>query len=59
MEVKGVTRAARHLIDTFMLRRMLLQQAEAVTPGKAPIGVSFGPASPLVRTEAGNFLLEA
>jgi phenylpropionate dioxygenase-like ring-hydroxylating dioxygenase large terminal subunit len=41
-----------------MLRRMLLQQADAVAAGADPIGVSFDPSAPVTTTDAGNFLLE-
>jgi nitrite reductase/ring-hydroxylating ferredoxin subunit len=40
-----------------MLRRMLLQQADAVAEGRDPIGVSFD--EELMTTDAGNFLVEA
>jgi nitrite reductase/ring-hydroxylating ferredoxin subunit len=40
-----------------MLRRMLLQQADAVAEGADPIGVSFD--EELMTTDAGNFLVEA
>lgn len=41
-----------------MLRRLLLQQLEAVKEGRDPAGVSFDPATPPVQFSAGNFLIE-
>jgi len=41
-----------------MLRRLLLQQAEAVAEGKDPVGVSFDPKAPPDATRAGNFLID-
>ena len=42
-----------------MLRRLLLQQADAVTQGKDPIGIDLAATAPVVKTLAGNFLIEA
>jgi len=42
-----------------MLRRSLKRQIDAVKEGRDPMGVSFDPANDLVKTEAGNFLVEA
>jgi nitrite reductase/ring-hydroxylating ferredoxin subunit len=42
-----------------MLRRLLLQQADAVAEGKDPAGVNFDAAATPVATHAGNFLVEA
>jgi phenylpropionate dioxygenase-like ring-hydroxylating dioxygenase large terminal subunit len=41
-----------------MLRRLLLQQAEAVAEGKDPVGVSFDAKAAPVATHAGNFLID-
>lgn len=39
-----------------MVRRVLKQQIEAVHSGQDPIGTSFDANSPMVRTQAGNYL---
>lgn len=39
-----------------MLRRLLKRQVEAVTEGLDPVGVSFDPAAPPLRFEAGNWI---
>jgi hypothetical protein len=41
-----------------LVRRLLRQQLDALAEGRDPIGVSFDPAAPPVRFEAGNFLIE-
>ena len=41
-----------------MVRRVLKQQIEAVQDGGNPIGTAFEASGALVRTEAGNYLLE-
>lgn len=41
-----------------MLRRLLLQQLEALKEGRDPAGVSFDPATPPVVFSAGNFLID-
>jgi hypothetical protein len=50
-----------HLASTdrglVMLRRLLLQQAEAVAAGEDPIGVSFEDDGP-IQTRAGNYLID-
>ena len=52
-----------HLVTTdqglVMLRRLLLQQVDAVAEGKDPIGIGFDPQAAPTRTEAGNFLIES
>jgi hypothetical protein len=40
------------------VRRLLKQQIDSVRRGSNPMGVVFDPASALVRTEAGNYLIE-
>jgi nitrite reductase/ring-hydroxylating ferredoxin subunit len=42
-----------------MLRRVLQRQLEVVRNGEDPIGVSFDPAEPPVRFEAGNYLIRS
>jgi len=42
-----------------MLRRLLMNQADAVAEGRDPLGVRFDPQAPPERTYAGNFLLES
>jgi nitrite reductase/ring-hydroxylating ferredoxin subunit len=42
-----------------MLRRLLLQQADAVAKGKDPIGVAFDDSAATVATQAGNFLVDS
>jgi phenylpropionate dioxygenase-like ring-hydroxylating dioxygenase large terminal subunit len=41
-----------------MLRRMLQRQVETVAAGGDPAGVSFDPATPPVRFEAGNYIMQ-
>jgi phenylpropionate dioxygenase-like ring-hydroxylating dioxygenase large terminal subunit len=41
-----------------MLRRVLKQQIEAVKSGNHPLGAAFEASAAMVRTEAGNYLLE-
>jgi len=41
-----------------MLRRLLLQQADAVAEGKDPAALSFDEAAAAVATHAGNFLID-
>jgi len=42
-----------------MLRRFILQQAEAVAEGKDPVGTAFDEDSARIETHAGNFLLDS
>ena len=42
-----------------MLRRLLMNQADAVAEGRDPLGVRFDPQAPPEKTYAGNFLLES
>jgi hypothetical protein len=41
-----------------MVRRVLKQEIEGVQNGEDPAGTSFDANAPVVRTQAGNFLLE-
>ncbi len=42
-----------------MLRRLLLQQADAVAEGNDPVGVTFDDSAAMVTTQAGNFLVDS
>jgi hypothetical protein len=41
-----------------MLRRLLQRQLDAVAAGNDPAGVSFDPATPPVKFEAGNYIMQ-